>query len=190
MYTFGQTDCSKQNADHWSSISSQNKSKAFTCITDTLNYLNGTYEHETISVLVAGSLHLVGEVLRSIKSPVKWCWYTIYRIFKIKIFFIEISKYQNKFHSFISKKQCDSLVWLKRKKLNFRFMSWIHKQFPHWKKNKLVNLNETTKCHLFCQRTNKFYQHRTNSSIYFRKLYLFWHIIYAGKICCFFVSIH
>lgn len=71
MYTFGQPNLSKQNAEYWSSINSQNKSQAFHCISDAFKYLNDTYGHEKILVLVAGSLHLVGEVLRSIKSSVK-----------------------------------------------------------------------------------------------------------------------
>lgn len=66
MYTFGQPDRSKQNAEYWSSLSSENKSQAFSCISDAFKYLNNSYEHEKILVLVAGSLHLVGEVLRSI----------------------------------------------------------------------------------------------------------------------------
>lgn len=71
MYTFGQPNRSKQNAEYWSSISSQDKSQAFSCISDAFKYLNDTYGNEKILVLVAGSLHLVGEVLRSIKSTVK-----------------------------------------------------------------------------------------------------------------------
>lgn len=68
LYTFGQPNRSKQNAEYWSSMNSQNKSQAFACIADAFKYLNDAYGHEEISVLVAGSLHLVGEVLRSIKA--------------------------------------------------------------------------------------------------------------------------
>lgn len=71
LYTFGQPNRSKQNAEYWSSKSLQNKSQAFSCISDAFKHLDDTNGHEKILVLVAGSLHLVGEVLRSIKSTVK-----------------------------------------------------------------------------------------------------------------------
>lgn len=71
MYTFGQPNRSKENAEYWSSLNPQNKSQAFSCISDAFKYLKETYEHEEVLVLVAGSLHLVGEVLRSINSTVK-----------------------------------------------------------------------------------------------------------------------
>lgn len=71
MYTFGQPNRSKQNAEYWSSINSQNKSQTFLCISDAFNYLNDIHGHEKILILCTGSLHLVGEVLRTIKSTVK-----------------------------------------------------------------------------------------------------------------------
>lgn len=71
LYTFGQPNRSKQNAEYWSSISLQNKSQAFPCVSDALKYLNDTYGNDKILVLVAGSLHLVGEVLRTIKCTMK-----------------------------------------------------------------------------------------------------------------------
>lgn len=68
MYTFVQPNHSQQNAKYWDSLSSQNKSQAFNCIKDVFKYLNETYGNEEISMLVTGSLHLVGEVLRSIQD--------------------------------------------------------------------------------------------------------------------------
>lgn len=68
MYTIAQPNRSKQNADFWIQLSPQNKSHAFSSIKDLFKYLQQNYKDEQISVLVTGSLHLIGEVLRSIKE--------------------------------------------------------------------------------------------------------------------------
>lgn len=66
MYTFSQPDYSEQNAKYWYNL--KNKAKHFPCISDVLKYLEQNYGEEDISILVTGSLHLVGEVLRTIKD--------------------------------------------------------------------------------------------------------------------------
>lgn len=68
MYTFAQPNHSEQNAKYWSGLTSKNKAKHFPCISDVLKYLEQNYGEEDISILVTGSLHLVGEVLRTIKD--------------------------------------------------------------------------------------------------------------------------
>lgn len=68
MYTFAQPNHSQRNADHWMKIASNNKSHAFSSIEDVFNYLQQTHKDESISILVTGSLHLIGEVLRTIKE--------------------------------------------------------------------------------------------------------------------------
>lgn len=68
VYTFAQPNRSKQNAEYWSSLGSDKKSQSFPCITDAFKYLEQNYRDDQISILVTGSLHLVGEVLRSIKD--------------------------------------------------------------------------------------------------------------------------
>ncbi|XP_055326265.1 folylpolyglutamate synthase, mitochondrial-like [Sitodiplosis mosellana] len=68
MYTFAQPNHSKQNAEYWSSLTSYNKSQDFPCISDVFKYLEENYGGEEISILVTGSLHLVGEVLRTLRD--------------------------------------------------------------------------------------------------------------------------
>lgn len=68
MYTFAQPNHSQRNADHWMKIAPNNKSHAFSSIEDVFNYLQQTHKDESISILVTGSLHLIGEVLRTIKE--------------------------------------------------------------------------------------------------------------------------
>lgn len=68
MYTFVQPNRSQENAKCWDGLSSKNKSQVFHCIKDVFKYLNETYGSDDISMLVTGSLHLVGEVLRTIKD--------------------------------------------------------------------------------------------------------------------------
>lgn len=68
MYKFSQPNRSKENAKYWFSLSIHNKSKSFSCINEAFKYLDDTYKNEQISILVTGSLHLVGEVLRSIQE--------------------------------------------------------------------------------------------------------------------------
>ncbi|XP_031625773.1 folylpolyglutamate synthase, mitochondrial [Contarinia nasturtii] len=68
LYTFAQPNHSKRNAEYWSSLKPQNKSKDFSCLADVFKYLQKHFGHEETSILVTGSLHLVGEVLRTIKE--------------------------------------------------------------------------------------------------------------------------
>lgn len=67
-YTFAQPNRSQQNSKYWSNLSVENKSKAFNCISDAFDYIQQNYECEQLDVLVTGSLHLVGEVLRTIRD--------------------------------------------------------------------------------------------------------------------------
>lgn len=68
MYNVAQPNYSAENAKLWCSISPTNKSNFFPCISDVFKYLQKTYGDEEISILVTGSLHLVGEFLRTIQD--------------------------------------------------------------------------------------------------------------------------
>lgn len=67
MYAFAQPNRSQENLKYWKILSPENKAQAFNCISDVFNYLQTEYKTEQISVLVTGSLHLIGEVLRTIE---------------------------------------------------------------------------------------------------------------------------
>lgn len=67
MYAYEQPNHSAENAKHWCNLSPTNKSKAFRCVSEVFKYLQDTHVDEEISILVTGSLHLVGEVLRTIR---------------------------------------------------------------------------------------------------------------------------
>lgn len=57
-----------QNTEFWSTLPFPNKSTAFPCIADAFEYLNRTYGDEGLTILVTGSLHLVGATLNFIKT--------------------------------------------------------------------------------------------------------------------------
>lgn len=63
-----QPDRSHENTKCWKELSKSNKTQAFNCIADLFKYLEQNYGSEEISVLVTGSLHLVGEVLRTLRE--------------------------------------------------------------------------------------------------------------------------
>lgn len=71
-YTTGESDLTLDNVQHWTQLSAANKAQAFTCVADVLQYLESTYGDAEVVVLVTGSLHLVGAVLRTISD----CWQT------------------------------------------------------------------------------------------------------------------
>lgn len=95
-YTFAQPNCSQQNAEYWNNLTPQNQSQVFPCIADALEHLQHTYGSEEITLLVTGSLHLIGEVLRTIKD-----WTIDFGLTKIEtckmnlIFFYNVSKLVN-----------------------------------------------------------------------------------------------
>lgn len=67
-FRFVQPDRSLENSKCWKELPNTNKTQAFTCIADLFKYLRNNYGGEEISVLVTGSLHLVGEVLRTLRE--------------------------------------------------------------------------------------------------------------------------
>lgn len=85
-YTFAQPNHSKENAAYWTSLTSHNKAHDFNCISDIFKHLEHNYGDEAISILVTGSLHLVGEVLRTIKGEsVNEQWRNIFFTFSLKV---------------------------------------------------------------------------------------------------------
>lgn len=59
---------SKEFSKHWIGLSSDNNAQAFDCVSDVFDYLQTNYQNDQVKILVTGSLHLVGEVLRLIKN--------------------------------------------------------------------------------------------------------------------------
>lgn len=70
MYKFEQPNNSKKQSIHWNSLSPTNRSKAFACIAEAFDYLEEQKicKNEELTILVTGSLHLVGEVIRLIRG--------------------------------------------------------------------------------------------------------------------------
>lgn len=64
-----QQNKSDKHSEFWNSLSPKNRSKAFSCISDAFAYLDTIKmdKNEQFSILITGSLHLIGEVMRTIQ---------------------------------------------------------------------------------------------------------------------------
>lgn len=69
-HTLGQQNKTESHAEYWNILSPRNRSKTFPCISDAFDYLESikANENESFNVLITGSLHLIGEVMRTIST--------------------------------------------------------------------------------------------------------------------------
>lgn len=68
MYTVAQPNRTTEHCLHWNSLAERNISEAFNCIANVFLFLDNNYGNEEIEILITGSLHLVGEAMRTIQS--------------------------------------------------------------------------------------------------------------------------
>lgn len=69
---FAQPNKSNEHAVHWRSFDADNCAQTFACISDAFDYLERQkrFPNEELHVLITGSLHLVGETIRTIQLEV------------------------------------------------------------------------------------------------------------------------
>lgn len=68
MYTVAQPNKTQDHSLYWNALSPANTSKTFDCIADLFLFLDNNYGNEPIEILITGSLHLVGEVIRTLQQ--------------------------------------------------------------------------------------------------------------------------